>query len=183
MSPRFVEIEKYGYHGNVTWRLLLSIGSGSVEGSPPETLTRNVSSSLGSLTVTAFPLIASFRVCSSVGDVELVDSKATDGLLRILACPFLDIGARCFRLVWGDRWTRFIPLSCCSFDSESSELLFSNKKKVNNESSSYSENCWIKSQPATVRFENRDFRKGFQYFSISFSATQATFSSSGSSLS
>ena len=34
MSPRFVEIEKYGYHGNVTWRLLLSIGSGSVEGSP-----------------------------------------------------------------------------------------------------------------------------------------------------
>ena len=34
MSPRFVEIEKYGYHGNVTRRLLLSIGSGSVEGSP-----------------------------------------------------------------------------------------------------------------------------------------------------
>ena len=133
MGPRFVEIETYGYHGNVTWRLLLSIGSGSVEGSPPsspETLTRNVSSSLGSLTVTAFPLIASFRVCSSVGDVELVDSKATDGLLRVLACPFLDIGARCFRLVWGDRWTLFTPLSGCSFDSESSELLFSNKKKL-----------------------------------------------------
>ena len=70
---------------------------------PPETLTRNVSSSLGSLTLTACPLTASFRVCSSVGDVELVDSKATDGLLRVLACPFLDIGARCFRLVWGDR--------------------------------------------------------------------------------
>ena len=66
---------------------------------PPETLTRNVSSSLGSLTLTDFPLTASFRVCSSVGDVELVDSKATDGLLRVLACPFLDAGARCFRLV------------------------------------------------------------------------------------
>ena len=132
--------------------------------SSPETLTRNVSSSLGSLTVTAFPLIASFRVCSSVGDVELVDSKATDGLLRVLACPFLDIGARCFRLVWGDRWTLFTPFSWCSFDSESSELLFSNKKKVNKESSSYSENCGIKSQPATVGFENRAFRRGFQFF-------------------
>ena len=66
---------------------------------PPETLTRNVSSSLGSLTLTAFTLTASFRVCSSVGDVELVDSKATDGLLRILACPFLDIGARSLCLV------------------------------------------------------------------------------------
>ena len=131
MSPRFVEIDTYGYHGNVTWRLLLSIGSGSVESSPPpETLTRNVSSSLGSLTVTACPLIASFRVCSSLGDVELVDSKATDGLLRVLACPLLDIGARCFRLVWGDRWTLFTPLSWCSFDSESPELLFSNKKKL-----------------------------------------------------
>ena len=142
MGPRFVVTQKCCYHGNVKWRSLLSIGSGlkamggthlsKIWGSnrppPPKTLTRNVSSSLGSLTVTAFPLTASFRVCSSVGDVELVDSKATDGLLRILACPFLDIGARCFRLVWGDRWTLFTPLSWCSFDSESSELLFSNKK-------------------------------------------------------
>ena len=124
MSPRFVEIEKYGYHGGTPIQNLREYPP-----PPPKTLTRNVSSSLGSLTVTAFPLIASFRVCSSVGDVELVDSKATDGLLRILACPFLDIGARCFRLVWGDRWTRFTPLSCCSFDSESSELLFSNNNK------------------------------------------------------
>ena len=117
------------YRVRVRWRLWAAHTYPKFKGVPPlETLTRNVSSSLGSLTVTAFPLTASFRVCSSVGDVELVDSKATDGLLRILTCPFLDIGARCFRLVWGDRWTLFTPLSWCSFDSESSELLFSNKK-------------------------------------------------------
>ena len=114
-----------------TWRLWVAHTYPRFMGvPPPETLTRNVSSSLGSLTLTACPLTASFRVCSSVGDVELVDSKATDGLLRILPCPFLDTGARCFRLVWGDRWTRFTPLSWYSFDSESSELLFSNKKKL-----------------------------------------------------
>ena len=90
-SPLYrVRLEGYGWHTPIQdlW-----------EYPPPETLTRNVSSSLGSLTLTACPLTASFRVCSSVGDVELVDSKATDGLLRILPCPFLDTGARCFRLV------------------------------------------------------------------------------------
>lgn len=73
-------------------------------------LTRNVSSSFASLTerpFTAFPFMARFLTCSSVGDVELVESTVTctDGWGRTLvAGPFLDTaGARANRLALGDR--------------------------------------------------------------------------------
>ena len=71
-------------------------------------LTRNVSSSFVSLTerpFTALPFMARFLTCSSVGDVELVESTVTctDGRVLVVG-PLLDTaGARAIRLALGDR--------------------------------------------------------------------------------
>ena len=96
-------------------------------------LTRCVSSSRGSLTgrpVTALPFIARFLACWSDGEVELVDSTVTwtAGFLRGFVGPFSETRIRCVLLALGDRWNCFL-LSGCSFDSDSSELLFSIEKR------------------------------------------------------
>ena len=96
-------------------------------------LTRKVSSSLGSLTVLSFnavlPFIIRFLTCSSDGDVELVDSTVTwtAGLVRVFVCPgFFDTGTHWLLLALGESCTFFF-LSGCSVDSESADRLISNE--------------------------------------------------------
>ena len=96
-------------------------------------LTRKVSSSLGSLTVLSFnavlPFIIRFLTCSSDGDVELVDSTVTwtAGLVRVFVSPgFFDTGTHWLLLALGESCTFFF-LSGCSVDSESADRLISNE--------------------------------------------------------